>query len=61
MRFRALGQVGHDLGTGMIYLKLLKDCPELVEFASGYQAEKFTKIDRTFRPHGIRYEIYMPC
>lgn len=95
MRFRALGQVGHDLGTAAIYLKFLSEAPELldawliedeiedpaykeakadaailgvdgnvervIEFASGYQAEKFEKIDRSFRPHGIPYEIYMPC
>ena len=93
MRFKALAQVGHDLGTAAVFLRLLKDSPELldgwvnedeiadpsykeaksdavilngdgsvqrvVEFASGYQAEKFAKIDRTFRPHGIPYEIWM--
>ncbi len=93
MRFRAIGQIGHDLGTAAVYLKLLRDAPELtdgwlcedeiedpaykeaksdavilnqagevihvVEFASGYQSEKFAKIDRTFRPDGIPYEIWM--
>jgi hypothetical protein len=93
MRFRALGQIGHDIGCSLVYLKFLREAPELasawigedeitepayrqakadamilnddgsvervVEFASGYQAEKFEKFDRTFRPCGIPYEIYM--
>jgi len=93
MRFRALAQVGHDLGSAAVALRLLRDSPELlaywvneddiedpayreaksdavimncdgnvshvIEFASGYQSEKFEKIDRTFRPHGIPYEIWM--
>lgn len=32
----------------------------VIEFASGYQAEKFAKLDRTFRSRGISYEVYMP-
>lgn len=32
----------------------------VIEFASCYQAEKFEKLDRTFRPQGIPYEVYMP-
>ena len=30
-----------------------------IEFASGYQAEKFEKIDRTFRSLGIPYAVWM--
>ena len=30
-----------------------------IEFASGYQAKKFEKIDRTFRSMGIPYTIWM--
>lgn len=93
MGFRALGAIGHDLGVGAVYLKLLSIAPELaagwvcedellpsrykeaqpdavvfdpngeprcaIEFASGYQAEKFEKIDRTFRQVGIPYAIWM--
>ena len=93
MRFRALGQIGHDLGAAAVYLKLLRDAPgiadgwlcedeiedpsykeakadavvlnqdgeplHVIEFASAYQEEKFSKIDRTFRPHGIPYEVWM--
>ena len=93
MGFRALGQIGHDLGVGAVYLKLLTTAPELasgwvsedellppqyreaqpdavifdpngepqcaIEFAGGYQAEKFEKIDRTFRSLGIPYTVWM--